>query len=280
MDPTNITNKDKLSINSVNIDDSNEFVSTNLLDHTEMLSGKKMNQPSKANVAKADDYDSDIEIIEDYDTPVKKETAVVKKDKIKEEVADSSKTQDSDESNPTTEGSKSVIADIKSSSKPNNESRFMKIEDVKGTGFEGKELFRCGVEKCNFAADTSENLRLHMLQCSPNIDDGVTEPTPLYCLHCGSTSKRFSKASFYIDHLKTHGLKRFSCAVCNARFAVQGQAQSHVRAKHKFVNSKIVPADPMNPSLDGLFIVHPIVSVIKFMRTILSCQEQIKIKVL
>ncbi|XP_016839024.1 uncharacterized protein LOC100121415 isoform X2 [Nasonia vitripennis] len=261
-DPTNTTNKDKLSINNANIDDDNEFVSTNLLDHTELLSGKKTNQSTKANVAKADDYDSDIEIIEDYtDTTTNKETPPIKKADIKEEVADNSKTQDSDESSPSTETSESGTVDVKSSSKPNipnNEGRFLKIEDVKGTGFEGKELFQCGVQACVFAADTAENLRLHMVQCSPNIDDGITEPTPLYCVHCGPSSKRFSKATFFIDHLKTHGLKRFSCAVCDAKFAVQGQAQSHVRAKHKYVNSKIVPADPMNPSTDGLFIVHPV----------------------
>lgn len=264
-EPGNISNNDKLCINTVNIDDNNEFVSTNLLDHTELLSGKKAKQTANANVVKADDYDSDIEIIEDYtDTASNKETPPNKKDEIKEEVTDNSKAQDSDESTPATEGPESVTADAKSSPKPNNEGRFLKIEDVRGTGFEGKELFRCGVETCDYAAETAEDLRLHMMKCSPNIDDGLTEQTPLYCIHCGPSSKRFSKASFFIDHLKTHGLKRFSCAVCNARFAVQGQAQSHVRAKHKFVNSKIVPADPMNPSTDGLFIVHPIVSIIKF----------------
>lgn len=44
--------------------------------------------------------------------------------------------------------------------------------------------------------------------------------------------------------------------------SLQGQVQSHVRVKHKLVNSKIVSANPMNPLVDGLFIVYFIVSVI------------------
>jgi hypothetical protein len=137
--------------------------------------------------------------------------------------------------------------------------RFLTLEDVQGTGYGGRELYRCGVDSCPHSSETAEELRQHMQQCSPNEEDGGD--SSLYCVHCGSSSKRFSKPSFFIDHLRTHGLKRFCCAVCNARFAVQSQAQSHLRAKHKYVSSRIVPADPSNPSPLGLFYVHPMVSI-------------------
>lgn len=47
--------------------------------------------------------------------------------------------------------------------------------------------------------------------------------------------------------------------MCESKFALQSQAQTHIRIKHKHNSSKAVAADPTNPIVDGLFIVYPMV---------------------
>lgn len=141
--------------------------------------------------------------------------------------------------------------------------RFLTLDDIKDTGLTGRDLFCCGVEKCDFRAENLADLRAHMLQCIPdNVEIGsnnIYDSISYYCMHCGPQKKPFSKPNFYIDHLKIHGLKRYCCVTCDAKFAELEQARSHMRAKHKFTSINLEPTDPSNPS-DGLFIVHPNVS--------------------
>ncbi|XP_023245771.1 uncharacterized protein LOC106640107 isoform X2 [Copidosoma floridanum] len=134
--------------------------------------------------------------------------------------------------------------------------RFLTLDDVKNTGFMGCDLFRCGVENCQFSVESAEELRAHMQQCLPCAEEGTD--AALYCPHCGPQSKRFVKPSSFIDHIKIHGVKRFGCILCDAKFALQSQATCHLRLKHKYLTSRFVPADPTNPSTDGVFYIHPV----------------------
>jgi hypothetical protein len=62
----NSNTSNQFGFHTVDPDNDSEFVNTNLLDHTELLSGKKMVVQTKHEESKVEDYDSDIEIIEDY----------------------------------------------------------------------------------------------------------------------------------------------------------------------------------------------------------------------
>lgn len=135
--------------------------------------------------------------------------------------------------------------------------RFLTLDDVKDTGLSGRELLRCGAVNCQFSADSKEELNVHMKQCTPTGEEDCADTiSALQCPHCG---KKFGKVNFYMDHLRTHGVKRFKCGLCESRFAVQSQAQTHLRTKHKHVSSKAVAADPTNPVPEGLFIIYPMV---------------------
>lgn len=130
------------------------------------------------------------------------------------------------------------------------------LEDIKDSGLDGKDLFKCCQDNCSYAADNPNDLKSHLNNC---IFRG-NEKT-FVCVHC---SKRFLKIGLLVDHLKIHGLKRFGCALCDHRFPMPQHAINHMKSKHKVMENKVIPADPKNPSADGLFIVQPVSSQVSF----------------
>ena len=141
-----------------------------------------------------------------------------------------------------------VYEDSSSASNP------LTLEDIRNTGFVGAELNKCGVETCSFECEKNEDLKNHLQQCFKSEENLL-----LRCKLCGVASKNFAKPTAYLEHLKVHGLKRFSCSLCKVRFSLNSQIITHIRVRHKCSNSRLIPADPNNPDPEGLFMVEPLV---------------------
>lgn len=230
---------------------NDEFVNTNLLDNAELL---KNFTPSSDNVfSKAMDKveDSDIEILESEEKVAARkniEDVVKKTEPAFSEAKAENKEQiaSSDTNEIKYKPEEASVNATAQSDKP------LTLDDIKDTGRTGHELYKCGYLECSFTASHVAPLKTHMKTCN------LGQPNKnLFCPHC---KKRFVKIGLLLEHMKTHGLKRFGCSMCKFRYPVSYQATAHMKTKHKFLNTKLVPADPTNPSVDGLFIVQAIVS--------------------
>lgn len=244
---------------------SDEFVNTNLLDDPEFLKNIAVNSSNAsfsndgATVSTDKTEDSDIEILENIGS--EKEIAQMKNIEhdtnhltadskspveLKIEKKEQSAICDTSENTHiSVQASTSTCTDVQSE-KP------LTLDDIKDTGCAGLELYKCGYLECSFAAPDANLLKAHIKKC--NFGEPVRN---LFCPHC---KKRFIRIGFLLEHMKSHGLKRFGCSLCKSRYAVSYQATAHMKTKHKHLNTKLVPADPTNPSAEGLFIVHATVS--------------------
>ncbi|XP_076761656.1 uncharacterized protein LOC143429775 [Xylocopa sonorina] len=244
-------------------DCSDEFININLLDNPDFL--KKVSNcstdVSTANKSTVDDSkqdDSDIEIVDVVDREVVSAKSIKSECDRKESGDLNSKSKVESEVDMKEQQSCNVdVKDLnvctdtnKDSSDTTKTDKPLTLEDIKDTGFSGTKLYKCGYETCDFSAPSAAHLRTHVKECSLGGDS-----KNLACAHCG---KRFMKVGFLLEHIKSHGLKRFGCALCKMRCTVGYQAMAHMKMKHKYGCSKLVPADPKNPSADGLFIVQPI----------------------
>lgn len=245
-------------------DCSDEFVNTNLLDNPEFLKNLAVNSSNaslsnnEATVTADKTEDSDIEILENIGEKKIAEKKNVEHDanhltadpkssvELKIEKKEQSVVCNTSENKcASIKASTSTCTDVQSE-KP------LTLDDIKDTGRAGQELYKCGYLECSFAASNANLLKMHIKKC--NFGEPVRN---LFCPHC---KKRFIKIGFLLEHIKAHGLKRFGCSMCKNRYAVPYQATAHMKTKHKHLNTKLVPADPTNPSVEGLFIVHAIVS--------------------
>lgn len=252
------------------LDCNDEFVNINLLDNPDFLKsvGNRSNGVSPianmdTNESKTED--SDIEIVD----IVESETASLKNDKdasdfTKEGSPELTKktkidipcleTETKGQLSSDTESSnKSVETIVSSNNVAKKSDKPLTLEDIKDTGFSGTKLYKCGYEYCDYGAQNASHLRTHLKECPQR-----GENKNLNCAHC---NKRFLKIGFLLEHLKVHGLKRFGCSLCKMRCTVGYQAIAHMKGKHRVATSKLVPADPKNPSVDSLFIVQPVVSI-------------------
>ena len=78
----------------------------------------------------------------------------------------------------------------------------------------------------------------------------------LTCVHC---QKQFKHVATLVEHLKTHGLKRYSCSLCSAfKHAVPHYVKNHLRLVHNVSQTKVMPFDGLktNPDKD-YFAVMP-----------------------
>lgn len=236
---------------------SDEFVNTNLLDNADLLKNFTSNSGDVFSKSANKTEDSDIEILESEEkvAQCKTEDEIKKKAKLvfsetkaenKEQVASSDTTETK-----CTSKKAPAHAPANATAQPDKP---LTLDDIKDTGRIGHELYKCGyLHECSFTAQSLALLKVHMKTC--NLGDCRQN---LFCPHC---KKRVVKICLFLEHIKTHGLKRFGCSLCKLRYSVPYQATAHMKSKHKFFHTKIVPADPANPAVDGLFIVQAVVSL-------------------
>lgn len=130
-------------------------------------------------------------------------------------------------------------------------SKVVPVEEiVEAEGLEGRRLFRCGNAECEFSAETVSDFRDHVAICEWSVD-----AVYLTCFHC---KKHLKHMATLVDHLKTHGLKRYSCSLCSAfKNAVPFCIKNHMRLSHKVNNTKMMPLDCLktNPDRDYFIVV-------------------------
>ncbi|XP_011640512.1 LOW QUALITY PROTEIN: uncharacterized protein LOC105429319 [Pogonomyrmex barbatus] len=230
---------------------NDEFVNTNLLDNVEFLKNFTSNS-GNVSFFKDKIEDSDIEILESEEKAAQRDVKDDAKQTIKpvlsETKADNKEqilSKDPIEKKCTSEETRTTNAAAQSE-KP------LTLDDIKNTGRAGLDLYKCGYLECNFAASNAMLLKAHMKTCTFEQSSKY-----LFCPHCPQ-KKRLPKIGLFLEHMKSHGLKRFGCSLCKLRYSVSYQATAHMRTKHKLNNTKLVPADPTNPSVDGLFIVQAV----------------------
>lgn len=242
--------KDSLELSSeINCDD--EFVNTNLLDNPEFFKNliSRPGNTFKNNAVSTDKTeDSDIEILDIESDKGNGEDDTDQTAEFSERNTEVKKQFGSCGVTDKSASEKTAVLRGKAQLKEP-----LTLEDIKNTGYSGCELYKCGYQECSYAASNSNALKVHIKECS------FAESKNLLCVHC---KRRFVKAGFLLEHMmKAHGLKRFGCSLCEMRYAVAYQATAHMKMRHKCHNTKFVPADPTNPSVDGLFIVQPVVSL-------------------
>ncbi|XP_034935728.1 uncharacterized protein [Chelonus insularis] len=279
VDPLSITEEDDLRCDE-------EFININLLDNPDILksvehSKSKELRPSDTNIANNDD-DSDIEILEYIQHPNKTSTTTETTEENKTPPSstnsDSLTLVETLEENSTSTESKNEKMDKSTVDTPSNDTESLKqtsesniqtetkpvedivqpktLEDIKDTGLDGNNLYKCGYPGCDFNTETPSCLKIHIKDCN-----FANEKKEVSCPHC---NKKFVKVGYLLEHFKIHGLKRFGCSLCKYRCAMSYQASNHMKMKHKVGSVKMIPADPSNPSENGLFIIHPLkTSIVK-----------------
>ncbi|KAG5317105.1 ZN507 protein, partial [Acromyrmex heyeri] len=247
---------DSGAVDSLKISDefncSDEFVNTNLLDNADFLKNFTSNFGNMFSKSADKTEDSDIEILESEEKAAqcKAENEVKKKAELMSETEVENKAQVA--SSDTTETKcTSKKAPVHTTNATAQSDKPLTLDDIKDTGRIGHELYKCGyLHECSFTAQNMDLLKAHVKTC--NLGDPRQN---LFCPHC---KKRAVKISLFLEHIKTHGLKRFGCSLCKLRYSVSYQATAHMKSKHKFFHTRIVPADPTNPAKDGLFIVQAV----------------------
>ena len=115
----------------------------------------------------------------------------------------------------------------------------------------GADLYRCGNDNCNFSAEFLYVFRAHLSTC-----DLSNQELGFYtCCHC---KKQLKHIPTLLEHLKTHGPRRYSCSLCSYKAAVPINVKNHLRAVHRVNFSKFVPVDPCKNNQDqDLFLLVP-----------------------
>ena len=255
--PLVITSTDPLKLNPEDI--ANYNIADVIVESSSEIDIERVEKLENKN-----DSDSDIEILEDIDLSIKKMSVIPEKVTSETAAKGSPVVTKIITASDTTVTLSPVPESVKNSpdtnisANPTGEpdvavKRPMTLDDIRHTGFVGEHLYQCGYDDCNFRAENSVLLKNHMKDCTY----ATLSSNNLNCVHC---NKRFVKIGFLLEHFKMHGLKVFGCSLCNCRWPMSYQAIAHMKAKHRQPFSKLVPADPANPSRDGLFIVSAVVS--------------------
>lgn len=117
------------------------------------------------------------------------------------------------------------------------------------SGLTGEDLYLCGNARCEYRAATASQLREHLCVCDMS-REGV-----LRCPHCSRPFKAFNTL---VDHLRIHGVPRYSCSLCTYRATTPTAVAKHLKHQHKVSYTETVPVDRFlnNPETD-MFVVCP-----------------------
>lgn len=122
--------------------------------------------------------------------------------------------------------------------------------DEDDVGLSGSLLYQCGYVTCAFTAEDSSLLKDHLLVC-----DLARASSSLTCVHC---KKQFKYVSSLIEHLRTHGTRRFRCALCSFRAPAPQQVVKHMKQRHRVGSTRIAPLDPLSTDPEtAIFVVFP-----------------------
>ncbi|KAF0300554.1 RE1-silencing transcription factor [Amphibalanus amphitrite] len=112
-----------------------------------------------------------------------------------------------------------------------------------------EDLYRCGNPRCYERFPTLPSFKDHMLSC-PHGENGV-----LLCFHCPKQVKHVGTA---LEHIRQHGPKRYSCAMCDFCASMPNAVTKHLKQQHRMSSCTTLPlvADRADPERDQ-FVVYP-----------------------
>lgn len=123
-------------------------------------------------------------------------------------------------------------------------------ENIDDTGLSGCMLYQCGYVTCTFSAEGSSLLKDHLLVC-----DLARASSSLTCVHC---KKQFKYVNSLLEHLRTHGTRRFSCALCSFRAPVPQHVAKHLKQRHRVNSTRVVPLNHLRTDPEtAMFVIFP-----------------------
>ena len=121
-------------------------------------------------------------------------------------------------------------------------------EEKDDDGLTGSSLYQCGYASCTFSAENSSLLKDHLLVC-----DLARDSSSVDCVHC---KKQFKLVCSLLEHLRTHGTKRFLCGLCDLRAPVPQRVIKHMKQRHRINTTKVEPLNPLKSDPEtGMFVV-------------------------
>lgn len=132
---------------------------------------------------------------------------------------------------------------------------------VKGTGFDGTDLYRCGISGCTTSFENDNEFTKHFLMRHSGA--GSTQFYP--CFHCGL---RYDKPITLRKHIKSHGTHRYFCYCCNTTGPLESTMVEHFKethhsnaAKNATVQANDTIVYPLNEQRDNhekdMFVICP-----------------------
>lgn len=115
-------------------------------------------------------------------------------------------------------------------------------DNIKITGVKNIDLFKCF--KCDTSYENGLLFKQHLSSCVKGEN-----------FSCKICEKAFRHVSPYVEHLKTHGIVRYSCEFCSYRTARSTEVKLHVINKHKVSEIYLVPVDPLKNNADIDFFI-------------------------
>lgn len=92
---------------------------------------------------------------------------------------------------------------------------------VKGSGFDGTDLYRCGLSSCSLSFGDEQQFLQHLIL--------HLNARGFACVHCGL---RYEKAISLKNHIKSHGTHRYFCFCCNHTEPVLPTMIEHFKETH------------------------------------------------
>ena len=122
----------------------------------------------------------------------------------------------------------------------------------------GHALYRCGNTDCDYSSAGVSQFRDHQLVCE-------FSEIQFNCYHC---AKQFKHIPTLLEHLKCHGLRRFSCGLCDYKSPLQSNVKTHLKTSHRAANVKLVPVKKTkNNAEEDPFVMVPKNAVFKMLRS-------------
>ncbi len=118
-----------------------------------------------------------------------------------------------------------AVVELPDIHKPSTASRTDLLQDeidnaayvlVKGTGLEGKDLYRCCFKDCEERSSDIVVFNVHMIKHNQPVSVGFK------CYHCSLVAKTIASLKY---HIKVHGIHRYFCYFCNYTSAIVNDIQ-------------------------------------------------------
>nr|CAD7397072.1 unnamed protein product [Timema poppensis] len=124
------------------------------------------------------------------------------------------------------------------------------LAEIARTGLTGLDLYLCGNVGCTYAGPSAANLKDHIYIC-----DFARDSRNLVCKHC---RRGFKQTHTLVEHVRSHGTKRFGCWMCPYRASTVQNMDRHIKHQHKAKQTECFPLNPLKTDIEtALYVVRP-----------------------